>query len=99
MGLIMKGGRTPVRAVTASQRSQASMTWATLKTSVMMACEPSATSTSKASKPGTVAGILGVALGAMARVARPSARIALPSWSDSGSPCSETKPSRPAVRS
>ncbi len=75
MGLMKKGGRTPVSRVTLSQRSQASRTWAMLKTSVTMTWLPSATRVSRASSPGAVAGILGVALGAMVRAARASSRM------------------------
>ena len=98
MGLIMKGGRTPVR-VTASQRSQASMTWATLNTSVTMTCDPFG----HEGLEGFEAGHGGRDLGRGVRRDGPR-RAALGEdgrgvMSASGAPCSETKPSRPLVRS
>ena len=99
IGLMKKGGRTRPRLDAASHRSQTAMSWATLNTSVTMTGEPSATSTSSASRPAIVAGSLGVTLGASARADVASRKIAAASSSDPGAPCIETKPSAPRVAS
>ena len=99
IGLMKNGGRTPPRRDAVSHRSHTAMSWATLNTSVTMTGEPSATRTSRASRPASVAGSLGVTFGAMPRADAASRRIAAASASESGAPWIETKPSAPRVAS